>query len=170
MPVHITARAVGASPNLRSERIFKAILAVLAKSSEKLFGLLHFSVQGNHVHLIVEADNDVALARGVQRLLSRIAMVVNATARRSGKLWRDRHHRHPLRTPSEMRNAYVYVLKKASYCVTSLRARNDEGELVAGWYATAVAAGTWLLRQALERLRTEQLVFGEYPRAVGDGP
>jgi putative transposase len=110
VPVHITARAVKASPNLRSERIFNALRAVFAKASEKRFGLLHFSVQGNHVHLIVEGDNNEALARGVQRLLSRIAMIVNAVSRRSGRLWRDRHHRHPLHTPSEMRNAYVYVL------------------------------------------------------------
>ncbi len=110
MPVHVTARAVKGAPSLRSERVFNALRAIFAKASEKGFALLHFSVQGNHVHLIVEGDDDMALARGLQRLLSRIAMAVNAVARRSGKLWRDRHHRHPLRTPSEVRNAYVYVL------------------------------------------------------------
>ena len=52
---------------------------------EKGFRLLHFSVQENHVHLIVEADDGVAFARGVQRFLSRAAMAVNALSRRSGK-------------------------------------------------------------------------------------
>jgi hypothetical protein len=84
--------------------------AIFARSSEKGFRLLHFSVQGNHLHLVVEADDDVAFARGIQRLLSRAAMVVNALARRSGRLWRDRHHREPLTTPSQVRNALVYVL------------------------------------------------------------
>jgi REP element-mobilizing transposase RayT len=109
-PVHITARAVRSAPNLRSERVFGALRGLFARASEKGFRLLHFSVQGNHLHLIVEADDDVALARGVQRLLSRAAMTINALARRSGKLWRDRHHRQPLTCPRQVRHAYVYVL------------------------------------------------------------
>ena len=109
-PVHVTARAVRSSPSLRSQSIFGALRAILARSSEKGFRLLHFSVQGNHLHFIAEADDGLAFARGVQRLLSRAAMAVNALARRSGKLWGDRHHREPLTTPSQVRNAYVYVL------------------------------------------------------------
>jgi REP element-mobilizing transposase RayT len=109
-PVHVTARAVRSSPNLRAQSIFAALRAIFARSSEKGFRLLHFSVQGNHLHFIAEADDGVAFARGVQRLLSRAAMAVNALAHRSGKLWGDRHHREPLTTPSQVRNAYVYVL------------------------------------------------------------
>lgn len=109
-PVHVTARAVGAAPSMRSERVYSALRDVFAGASEKGFGLLHFSVQGNHLHLIVEADGDVALARGLQRLLSRAAMAVNTVARRAGRLWRDRHHRRPLTCPRQVRNAYAYVL------------------------------------------------------------
>ncbi len=109
-PVHVTARAVRSAPNLRSQVVFASLRAVFARASEKGFRLLHFSVQGNHVHLIVEADDGVAFARGIQRLLSRAAMSVNALARRSGSVWRDRHHREPLTTPSQVRNAYAYVL------------------------------------------------------------
>lgn len=109
-PVHVTVRAVSSSPSLRSERIFAALRAIFARASEKGFRLVQFSVQGNHLHMIVEADDGVALARGVQRLLSRAAMAVNALARRSGRLWGDRHHRQPLTTPRKVRNALVYVL------------------------------------------------------------
>jgi REP element-mobilizing transposase RayT len=109
-PVHVTARAVRLAPNLRSQSVFAVLRAIFARSSQKSFRLLHFSVQGNHLHFIAEADDGVAFARGVQRLLSRAAMAVNALARRQGKLWSDRHHREPLTTPSQVRNAYSYVL------------------------------------------------------------
>jgi REP element-mobilizing transposase RayT len=109
-PVHVTARAVRGAPNLRSQRVWAVLRGLFARASEKGFRLLHFSVQGNHVHLIVEADDGVALARGVQRLLSRIAMTVNALARRAGSVWRDRHHRQVLKGPRQVRNALVYVL------------------------------------------------------------
>jgi REP element-mobilizing transposase RayT len=70
-PVHVTARAVRSAPNLRSEVVFAALRALFARSSEKGFRLLHFSVQGNHLHLIAEGDDGLAFARGIQRLLSR---------------------------------------------------------------------------------------------------
>jgi REP element-mobilizing transposase RayT len=109
-PVHVTVRAVGGAPFLRSERVFRAMRALFARASEKGLRLLHFSVQGNHLHMIVEANEGVALARGMQRLLSRLAMTINAIAMRHGKLWRDRYHRRDLATPQQYRNALVYVL------------------------------------------------------------
>ena len=108
--MHVTVRARGGAPFLRSQRVFAAIRALFARASEKGLRLLHFSVQGNHLHMIVEANEGLALARGMQRLLSRLAMTINAIAMRSGKLWRDRYHRRDLTTPQQYRNALVYVL------------------------------------------------------------
>lgn len=109
-PVHVTARALPGAPNLRTERIYAALVRVFAAASEKGFGLLHFAVQGNHLHLIAEADDATALARGIQRLLSGAAMAINALLGRAGRLWRDRHHRKALTCPSQVRNALIYVL------------------------------------------------------------
>ena len=109
-PVHVTVRAVGSVPFLRSQRVFAAIRALFARASEKGLRLLHFTVQGNHLHLIVEANEGLSLARGMQRLLSRLAMTINAIARRRGKVWRDRYHRRDLLSPQQFRNALVYVL------------------------------------------------------------
>ena len=108
-PLHVTVRALEA-PSLRQPEVFAALKAVFAKASEKGLRLLHYSVQHNHIHLIVEADGAEQLARGMQRLLSRSAMAVNAVTGRKGKLWRDRYHRQDLKTPTTVRNAFVYVL------------------------------------------------------------
>jgi hypothetical protein len=72
--------------------------------------VLHFAVQPDHIHLIVEADDTARLARDLQLLFSRMAFEVNRVALRHGKLFRDRHHRHELATPTETRRALVYVL------------------------------------------------------------
>jgi len=108
-PVHITVRAVKL-PSLRSPLVFAALKAIFAKASEKAFRLLHYSVQWNHLHLVAEADDAAALARGIQRLLSRAAFAINEITGHTGKVWRDRYHRHDLKTPTAVRNAYAYVL------------------------------------------------------------
>jgi hypothetical protein len=74
------------------------------------FRVVEFSVQADHLHLIVEADNKDALSRGMRGLATRTARAVNRTLDRRGQVWADRFHSRPLCTPREVRNALVYVL------------------------------------------------------------
>jgi hypothetical protein len=72
--------------------------------------VIQFSVQRDHVHLIVEAEHKDALSRGMRGLATRTARAVNRTLDRRGQVWADRFHSRPLCTPREVRNALVYVL------------------------------------------------------------
>jgi REP element-mobilizing transposase RayT len=110
VPVHVTIRAVGGAPSFRTQRAAAIIFAEILRASSRGFRVVQFSVQGNHLHLIVEADDGVALSRGMQRLASRLARLLNALVSRRGSLWRDRYHRRDLATPRQFRNALVYVL------------------------------------------------------------
>jgi hypothetical protein len=67
-------------------------------------------VQGNHVHLLVEAADTRALRSGVQSLVIRIARRLNRLLMRRGKVWADRFHARALTTPRAVRHALVYVL------------------------------------------------------------
>lgn len=87
--------------------------ALSAGASRFGFSLVHFSVQGNHLHLLCEAEDKRALARGLKGLQVRIARRVNAWLGRSGRFFADRYHAHVLRTPREVRHALAYVLNNA---------------------------------------------------------
>lgn len=86
------------------------IRRALAASSTSSFRLLHFSVQSDHLHLLVEADAPSRLARGVQGLAIRVAKAINRALGRHGTVWATRYHARDLVTPREVRNALVYVL------------------------------------------------------------
>lgn len=55
----------------------------------------------------------MALGRGIQGLMIRIARAVNRVLERSGKVFADRYHAHQLRSPTETANAIGYVLGNA---------------------------------------------------------
>jgi REP element-mobilizing transposase RayT len=109
-PVHITLRAVDALPSLRSLRVFTALRHALAAAHKRDFRVVHFSVQSDHLHLVVEGDSRVALTRGLQGLAGRCARAINRAAGRTGRVWNMRYHAHALRTPTEARRGLVYVL------------------------------------------------------------
>ncbi len=78
------------------------------------FRVVRHSVQRDHLHLIVEADDKKALSRGMRGLAIRCALAVNRALGRRGALWGDRYHASALRTPRMVRNALVYVLANAA--------------------------------------------------------
>jgi REP element-mobilizing transposase RayT len=91
-------------------RRFEAMEEAIPKATSVGFRIVHFSVQRDHVHLIVEAHDRVALARGMQGLAVRAARGINRALRRGGAAWGDRYHARELKTPREVRNAIAYVL------------------------------------------------------------
>jgi hypothetical protein len=72
--------------------------------------LLHFSVQSDHLHMIVEAQDRAALCGGLRGVTIRTALAANRALARRGSLWGDRYHARALETPREVRYGLVYVL------------------------------------------------------------
>jgi len=108
-PVHVTLRA--GLRSLRSQHVARTLLGGLRDSNRDWFRIVHYSVQENHVHLIVEAEDTEALSSGVRGLMVRIARRVNGLLRRRGRFWADRWHGRDLEGPRQVRNALVYVLQ-----------------------------------------------------------
>ena len=109
-PVHATLRAVEGVPSLRRDASWSAIREAIRRSSRSAFRVLHFSVQSDHIHAIVEGDSGAELRRGLWGLAVRTAKAVNRRAGRRGRVWSDRYHTRALETPREVRRAIAYVL------------------------------------------------------------
>jgi REP element-mobilizing transposase RayT len=96
---------------LRTHRCFRALRRAFERGCARFgFRLVHFSVQGNHVHFIVEAPDQLALTRAMKGLEVRMARALNKVMQRKGAVFSDRYHAHLLRTPRAARHASNYVL------------------------------------------------------------
>jgi REP element-mobilizing transposase RayT len=109
-PVHVTLRVLPHVWNLRSKRSFRVLGTALSRGGDR-FGMrvCEFSIQGNHVHLVVEAADAPALSRGMQGISIRFAKGLNGMMKRGGKVLADRFHQRILRTPAEVARAVRYV-------------------------------------------------------------
>jgi REP element-mobilizing transposase RayT len=109
-PVHVVLRSRLRS--LRTQFVFPTVRRALSQATRARgdFRVTQFSVQGDHLHLIVEASHKSALSRGMQGLAIRVARAVNRLIFRRGKLWADRFFSRELKSPRVVRNALAYVL------------------------------------------------------------
>ena len=113
-PSHVTLRVRSGVPSLRNRRFVRAFEASLRATCERgEFRVCHYSVQRDHVHLVVEATGKEALGRGMKAVGSRLARAVQRVYGRRGRVLYGRYHLRVLKTPREVRRALAYVLLNA---------------------------------------------------------
>ncbi len=126
-PRHIVLGVTPLIGSLRKRHLYSAVrLATIAVAMRELnydevngaFRIVHISIQKAHIHLLVEADNKVALSRGMQSFMISAAKHLNREysrkrkldRRRRGPVFRDRYHQEIIETPRQARHALSYVL------------------------------------------------------------
>ena len=155
-PVHVTMRVRSHVWNLRSGRSFRRIRRSLAAARGRFgFRVIEFSILGNHLHLVVEADDDVAVSRGVQGLAIRIARALDAMMGTAGKVFADHYHSRLLRSPTELVRVLAYVLGNAAHHF-GLAGVDPFGSLALEAHERARLLPRplgWLLREGISRAR-----------------
>ena len=172
-PLHVTIPVRRDIPSLRSHKIVRAIEAAFRRGCERAgFRLVHYSLQDDHVHLIVEADGVAALGRGMKSITSKLAYAVNRALRRgrSGKVIADRYHHEVLTCPRQVRNALAYVLlnarRHAAKRIARLRKQGKPAKpLAPARYIDAPSSGRWF-----DGWREDARVDRSPPRLLGSEP
>lgn len=136
---------------MRRREMFRAIReASRTAARREAFRIAHLTMQASHLHLIVEAEDKEALARGMQGFKVSAARHVNkalgdGARRRCGRVFADRYHLVVITSPTQMRNVL-------SYCLNNWR-HHGEWRTAPGWlvdpYSTAYAFRGWRELEAL---------------------
>jgi REP element-mobilizing transposase RayT len=109
-PVHVTLRVRREIVQLRRREQYRAIRQALARTAhDDRCRIVHFSVQGNHLHLMCEPDGKRGLTRGMIAFKTSCARRLNAVVARRGAVFADRYHVRYLLTPAQVRNALSYI-------------------------------------------------------------
>src|SRR5262245_10567275 len=165
VPMHVTIRLRRGIPTLRQPRFVRRFRTSLAEACVRHgFRVVHYSIQRDHLHLLIEAQNNHSIACGMKSVGARIGKLANRVFGRRGKVLDGRYHLRPLHTPLEVRRALRYVLLNHRHHAAG-RATPDpasSGRWFDGWrVATAApnttdthevaAARTWLLQTGWRR-------------------
>jgi REP element-mobilizing transposase RayT len=95
---------------MREQSTFSCVRRQIRAAQQRYLRIVHFSVQSNHLHLLVEANDSGRLSAGMKGFGVRLARHLNRLLGSSGNVVADRYHARALQTPREVRNALVYVL------------------------------------------------------------
>ena len=112
--MHITARARPGLPSFRAQRIAMLVWLQMRRLNDERFQIVHFSIQKDHVHLIVEANDRETIIRKMQGFMISFAKRLNLLlGRKRGKVWSDRYFRRDVTGSRDMHNVLAYVFGNA---------------------------------------------------------
>ena len=180
IPVHVTMRRVNDLPSFRLAALHDEIVSCIRDMQCDACRIVHYSIQSNHLHLILEAE-DGCLKRGIRGFAVSVTRRLNGRVlQRRGKLWEGRYHRHDLHTPREVRHALVYVLSNGFKHHEVQRGELDpcsSARWFDGWISGLPTASerssearpvrapeTWLLRVGWTKVFPGYLLPSEAPR------
>lgn len=101
-PLHVNFKV---KTSIRNKACLKVLKRAIKNASSHGLRILHFSLESNHVHLILEAFDNSILTRGMRSLTITFSKGV-----RKGRIQLERYHLHVLKTLRETKNAIHYVL------------------------------------------------------------
>ncbi|HEU5182919.1 MAG TPA: transposase [Gemmatimonadaceae bacterium] len=142
-PQHVTLRVLGEVGHLRKRFIWRAIRTALLRTAERAdFRIVHMSVQGNHIHLICEADSKAALTAGVWGFEISAAKHINGELggdgrRRKGQVFADRYHVVAMSSLRQTRHCVSYVLNNWRHH------KGERGPSLYGGKIDPYSSGVW---------------------------
>ena len=140
--LHIVLRVVPAVGNMRRRVLYKAMRdATITAGLRERIRIVHISLQRTHVHMLVEADHKLALARGMQGFQISAARNINTALgvdkyrRRRGPVFADRYHLEVITSPTRARRALSYILNNWR------KHREDRHGLARTWLVDPFSSG-----------------------------
>lgn len=112
-PLHLTIKINREKAGLKNKSVLKTLHDSIKKA--RLIGLriIHYTLEYDHVHLLVEADNNEILGRGMQSFGISFSKGINKIKKLKGQVFKTRYHFRKLKTPKEIKNAINYILGNA---------------------------------------------------------
>ncbi|HTJ46681.1 MAG TPA: transposase [Kofleriaceae bacterium] len=170
-PVHVVLRVTREVSNLRTRHAYRAIRHAIDRCRARAdFRIAHMSIQSNHIHLLVEADDKDALRSGMQGFAISAARRLNRELRRPrGDVFAFRYHATAITNPTQARNAICYVVNNWRHhrCDRHDTRRFDP-------YSTAHAIADWRIEPHPDQLPvvrpTTWLLAEGYKRAAWIDP
>lgn len=100
-PTHINMKY---KAQIRNKEFLPILKRAILNGRRKGLRVLHYSVQSNYIHFIIEADSNRILESGMRSLTVTIVKGIN-----KGKVQMERFHLHVLNSIREFKNAVYYV-------------------------------------------------------------
>lgn len=107
--LHLTIKVRENKADIQNKRILKALHYAIKRARLKGLRIVHYTLEYNHVHLLVESVDNKMLHKGMQAFGITIAKAINKIKRTKGTVYKNRYHLRVINSPRQLKNVLHYI-------------------------------------------------------------
>jgi REP element-mobilizing transposase RayT len=107
--LHLTIKVRENKADIQNKRILKALHYAIKRARLKGLKIVHYTLEYNHVHLLVESVDNKILHKGMQAFGITIAKSINKIKSTKGAVYKNRYHLRVINSAKQLKNVLHYI-------------------------------------------------------------
>lgn len=107
--MHLTIKVRENKADIKSKSILKALHHAIIRARLKGIRVIHYTLEYNHVHLLVEAHCHTVMHRGMQAFGISFSKAINKIKQCGGTVYKHRHHIKKITSALQLKNVLTYI-------------------------------------------------------------
>ena len=107
--LHLTIKVRSNKADIKSKKILKALHHAIKRARLKKLRVIHYTLEFNHLHLLIECESHKTLHQGMQAFGISLSKAINRIKKLKGTVYKHRYHLKKLATRRELKNALHYI-------------------------------------------------------------
>ena len=107
--LHLTVKIKKNKAEMKNKAVLAILKRAIRNARKQGLKVIHYSLEYDHAHLLVEVDNNQVLGKGMQAFGVTIAKAINKLKRDSGGVYKHRYHFRQISSSRELKNVMSYI-------------------------------------------------------------
>lgn len=109
--LHLTIKVRENKADIQTKKILRKLQYAILRARLKGLRVIHYALEYNHVHLLVESTTHETLHKGMQSLGITLAKGINKLKGKKGTVYKHRYHFRQISSRRDLKNVIQYILQ-----------------------------------------------------------
>lgn len=109
--LHLTIKIAKEKSNLKNKEVLSILKRAILNSRKMGLRVIHFTLEYDHIHLLIEAENNHLLGKGMQSFGVTLSKAINKLKKTSGQVYRHRYHFRKITSARQLKNVMNYIFR-----------------------------------------------------------
>jgi len=107
--LHLTVKIKRIKADLKNKSILSILKKAILNTRKQGLRVIHYSLEFDHVHLLIEAENNLILAKGMQSFGVTFSKAINRLRKLKGGVYKHRYHFRRIVGARQLKNVLNYI-------------------------------------------------------------
>jgi len=107
--LHLTVKVKRIKADMKNKAVLSILKRAIMNARKQGLRVIHFTLEYDHIHLLIEAENNEILGKGMQSFGVTFSKAINRMKKQSGGVYKHRYHFRQISGVRQLKNVLNYI-------------------------------------------------------------